>query len=349
MDSQSLATTANVLSPKSFWQKKEGTPGKWLMGIFAAGGVYALYLTLPFLLSVVWGVVNLLIGLAVVGAISYVVLNKTVQNLAGNIFQSICRGIARGYTEIDPIGILDNNLDDMRKAKKTLDGTVQRFAGSDNTLKASIARKTAEITQLANQSNAAQRILATKTDQIERDRISMQMETYQQKAGMLMQGVQQLQALENQTSDMLTKFRRWSQVSDAKIERTQMRRDFYAEQYKSIMDAKATLGVGMRLLEGDSEEVKLVNMDIEYLQADAAQTLGEIQEFNRFSDKMLTDIDIENSANAELARQKFAEFGVKLDDASNKPVDDHLKLPGKAVVPALTATASSGYSDLFKK
>jgi hypothetical protein len=63
-----------------------------------------------------------------------VVMNGTVQNLAKNIFQSICRGIAMIYTTIDPIGILKNNLDDMRKAKAELDQTIQRFSGSDNKL-----------------------------------------------------------------------------------------------------------------------------------------------------------------------------------------------------------------------
>ena len=348
---------------KSFWKKPEGTPGMVLTAGAVAAGLYGLYLALPILTTIVWGTVNLALGVGVLAAIGYVVTNGTVQTIARNIFQSICRGIATVYTTIDPIGILKNNLDDMRKAKRQLDQTIQTFAGSDNNLKTNIAKKKAEIAQLGANSGSAARMLATKTDALERERIALQKETYEQKAGLLMQAVQQLQALEDQTNDMLQKFRHWSQVSDAKIDRTAMKVEIFAEQRKMILDAKGTLSIGQRLLKGDPEQLKLVDGAIEFLTEDAARTLGEIQEFNRFSDKMLTDIDIENSANADLARQKFADFGVKLDqDAARPSAVDQLQaaLNTAGTVPTFSpmsrsasavggAAGSSDYSDLFKK
>jgi hypothetical protein len=101
---------------------------------------------------------------------------------------------------------------------------------------------------------------------------------------------------------------------------------------------------------------------IEFLTEDAAQTLGEIQEFNRFSDKMLTDIDIENSANAEMARQKFAEFGDKVTASANRPsAVDQLQAALAGATPvsipnanvgrgtAAGATGTSDYNDMFNK
>jgi len=41
------------------------------------------------------------------------------------------------------------------------------------------------------------------------------------------------------------------------------------------------------------EPIELVDGAIEFLADDAARTVGEIQEFNRLSDGMLTDLDIE--------------------------------------------------------
>lgn len=325
--------TGSNFSPKSFWKKPEGTPGMILTVAAAGAGLVGLYFALPFLTTIVWGTVNLVIGGLVLAALAYVVTNGTIQALTRNIFQSICRGIATFYTTIDPIGILKNNLDDMKKAKGQLDQTIQRFSGSDNNLKTNIAKKHDEIVTLGSKVNEANRLATTKTDPLERERITLASQTYSQKAGLLMQAVNQLQALENQTNDMLTKFRHWSQVSDAKIDRTQMQVEIFSEQRKMILDAKSTLSVGQRLLKGDPEQLKLVDGAIEFLAEDAARTLGEIQEFNRFSDKMLTDIDIENGANAELARQKFADFGVKLDAESNRPsAADQLQAATSAAV-----------------
>jgi hypothetical protein len=329
MATQSFPGTS--FTPKSFWKKPEGVPGMVLTALGIAAGVWGLYLALPFLLSVVWGTVNLAIGIAILAAIGYVVTNGTIQTLAKNVFQSFCRGLATFYTTIDPIGILKNQLDDMKKAKGQLDQTIQRFAGSDKNLRDSIDRKKSEIQTLGAKSNEARRQAAAiggsdQTAALKREQITLQAQTYEEKGGLLMQAVNQLQGLETQTADMLIKFRHWSQVSDAKIDRTAMRVEIFSDQRKMILDAKSTLSIGQRLLKGDSEQLKLVDGAIEFLQEDAARTLGEIEEFNRFSDKMLTDIDIENGANAALARQKFAEFGVKLDaDAARPTAADQLQ------------------------
>jgi hypothetical protein len=354
-------------TPKSFWHRPEGKPGYLLMAGGIVAGLYGLYLALPILTSIVWGTINLAIGVGILALFGYIVTNGTIQSLAKNIFQSFCRGLATLYTTIDPIGILKNQLDDMRKAKAQLDQTIQRFAGSDNNLKTSIQRKQDEIKGLGAKAQAAQRMASSvagndTTASLKREQINLQAQTAAEKAGLLMQAVQQLQALENQTSDMLTKFRHWSQVSDAKIERTAMRVEIFAEQRKMILDAKKTLGIGMRLLKGDPEQLKLVDGAIEFLQEDAARTLGEIEEFNRFSDKMLTDIDIDNAANAERARQQFAEFGVKLDADANRPsavdqlqqaINGAIASPGfpGAVAATKSASAPQGsgdYNDLFK-
>jgi hypothetical protein len=364
MSTSSTTPNFSNFSPKSFWSKPEGKPGMVLMAALGIAGAYGLYLALPFLIALTENLILLSVLIGVLVGMVALVMNGTVQTLAKNIFQSVCRGIAMAYTTIDPIGILKNQLDDMRKAKAELDQTIQKFAGSDNSLRTNIAKKNADIQQQMGQAKAAEHMAATKTDALEKERIMLAKETAEQKAGLLMQAVQQLQALETQTADMLVKFRHWSQVSDAKIDRTAMKVEIFAEQRKMILDAKRTLGVGMRLLKGDPEQLKLVDGAIEFLTEDAAQTLGEIQEFNRFSDKMLTDIDIENSANAEMARAKFADMSTKLEASANRPsaVDQlqkamesagSISIPTGSVVGKGVGTGSgvgSGdYNDLFNK
>jgi hypothetical protein len=359
-------------SPKSFWSKPEGKPGMILMAALAAAGAYGLYLALPFLIALTENLILLgvLIGVLVGGVA--LVMNGTVQALAKNIFQSICRGIATMYTTIDPIGILRNQLDDMKKAKTELDMTIQRFAGSDNKLTSKIAQKTQLVQQLMGKADELGRRIAAgqfKT-QDDLETAKLQKETWESQAGLEYQGLQQLQELEKQTADMLDKFRHWSRVSDAKIDRMKIKVDFYAAQRETILEAQKTLGIGLRLLKGDPEQLKLTDMAIEYLTDDAARTIGEIQEFNKTSEKMLLDIDIENSANARMARQQLMQdFGTKLEADANKPsavqqleqalaasgqVPSIPRVPvvGKGVAVGGTTTGNQGtgdYNDLFRK
>jgi len=173
---------------------------------------------------------------------------------------------------------------------------------------------------------------------MERERLLLEKQTLLEKAGMLMQGVKQLQALEDQTSKMLDTFQRWSQIADSKIQRTENKVNFLAEQRKMILDAKATLGVGQRLLRGNPEQLKMVDMALDYLEEDTARTLGEIREFSRYTDKLLTDEQIESGAAADEAAARFAEFSQKLLTAGDKTsVADMIEVPG-----ADTATSPSG-------
>jgi hypothetical protein len=357
-----LSTTPSFsnYTPKSFWKKPESGPGYLLMAGLIGGGLYGLYLALPFLLAIVWGTVNLVIGGLVLALIGYVVLNKTVQTLAKNIFQSICRGIATMYTTIDPIGILKNQLDDAKTEKAQLDATVNRFAGSDENLREAIDKNNKQIQQdMANAASAARKAASQvgndPTTNLKREQILAEKGNYEEEAGLLMQANKQLQSLEETTANMLDTFRHWSIVADSKIVRMGMRVDLLSKQRKVVLEAKKALSIGQRLLQGDTEQQKMVDAAIDYLAEDAARTVGEIKEFNRTSDRMLTKIDIENGANAELARAQFADFSQKLLASSNAPsaADQLSGVIGGPVPEALPVSrgtsASGGNFNYFDK
>ena len=370
MSSPSVTPSLSNFSPKSFWNKPEGKPGMILMAAMAAAGAYGLYLALPFLITLVTNTIYLGVLVGVLIAMIYVVMNGTVQTLAKNIFQSACRLIARAYTEIDPIGILRNQLDDMVKAKRQLDDTIQKFAGSDQKLTGKISTKQALIQQLLAKAQELRNRIAQgrAKNNDEAETWKLQAETWESQAGLENQGMEQLQSLETTTAEMLDKFRHWSRVSDAKIDRMKIKVDFYAAQREAILEAQKVLGIGMRLLKGDPEQLKLVDGALDFLTDEASRTVGEIQEFNRESDKMLLDIDVENSANAAQARAKFMkDFSNKLDADANKPsavqqLEQALatsgtvpSIPSSPVIGRGTAVSGTGsqgsgdYNDLFKK
>jgi hypothetical protein len=198
-------------------------------------------------------------------------------------------------------------------------------------------------------------------DPMEKERLSLERQTFLEQAGMLMQGVKQLQALEDQTSKMLKTFQHWSQIADSKIQRTENKVNFLAEQRKMILDAKATLGVGQQLLRGNPEQLKMVDMALDYLEEDTSRTLGEIKEFSRYTDKLLTDDQIESGAAADEAAAKFAEFNQKLLTSGNQSagadmihvpgmdVPAPMKMPGTlANVAASSAKSGNDYDNMFK-
>jgi hypothetical protein len=348
-------------TPKSFWKRPEGPFGMVAVAALVVAGGYGLYVILPFLISLLTDTIHAVALGAVLVAILWLVFNPTFRTALSNLFQNGVRFFASWVVETDPIGILRNNLDDMKKAKYSLDQTLQRFAGSDERLQRSIAAKNDEIATLGRKAAKAQQMAAAASDPMEKERLSLERQTFLEQAGMLMQGVKQLQALEDQTSKMLKTFQHWSQIADSKIQRTENKVNFLAEQRKMILDAKATLGMGQQLLRGNPEQLKMVDMALDYLEDDTARTLGEIREFSRYTDKLLTDDQIESGAAADDAASKFAEFNQKLLTSGSQSagadmihvpgmeVPEPLKMPGTlASVTAASAKSDTDYDNMFK-
>jgi hypothetical protein len=348
-------------SPRSFWKRPEGPFGMVALAALVIAGGYGLYKIMPYIVSLLTDTIHAVALAAVLVAILWLAVNPTFRTAISNLFQNTVRFFASWVVETDPIGILRNNLDDMKKAKYSLDQTLQRFSGSDERLQRSIAAKSDEINGLGRKAAKAEQMANAATDPMERERLSLERQTFLEQAGMLMQGVKQLQALEDQTSKMLKTFQHWSQIADSKIQRTENKVNFLAEQRKMILDAKATLGVGQQLLRGNPEQLKMVDMALDYLEDDTARTLGEIREFSRYTDKLLTDDQIESGAAADEAAAKFAEFNQKLLTSGNQSAGADLihvpgmetpepaKMPGTlASVTASSAKSQSDYDNMFK-
>ena len=348
-------------TPKSFWKRPEGPFGMVVLAALIIAGAWGFYAILPFLITLLTDTLHMVVLAAILIAILWLVFNPTFRTAVSNLFQNTVRFFASWVVETDPIGILRNNLDDMKKAKYNLDQTLQRFAGSDERLQRSIAAKSDEINGLGHKAAKAEQMANAASDPMEKERLQLERQTFLEQAGMLMQGVKQLQALEDQTSKMLKTFQHWSQISDSKIQRTENKVNFLAEQRKMILDAKATLGMGQQLLRGNPEQLKMVDMALEYLEDDTSRTLGEIREFSRYTDKLLTDDQIESGAAADEAAAKFAEFNQKLLTSGNQSTGaDLIHIPGMeapepvkmpttlASVAASSAKSASDYDNMFK-
>ena len=161
-------------TPKSFWKRPEGPFGMVILAALIGVGVYGFSLILPFLINMLTDTLHMAALAAILIAILWLVFNPTFRTAVSNLFQNGVRFFASWVVETDPIGILRNNLDDMKKAKYNLDQTLQRFAGSDERLQRSIAAKSDEINNLGHKAQKAQQMAAAATDPMEKERLGLE-------------------------------------------------------------------------------------------------------------------------------------------------------------------------------
>ena len=104
-------------TPKSFWKRPEGPFGMVALVALILGGAYGFYIILPFLITMLTDTIHMVALAAILIAILWLVFNPTFRTAVSNLFKNIVRFFASWVVETDPIGILRNNLDDMKKAK----------------------------------------------------------------------------------------------------------------------------------------------------------------------------------------------------------------------------------------
>lgn len=346
MSSTGLTLPSNY-SPKPIWQRPEGFAAKVLVGIAAIGGLAALYFALPFLLSIVWGTINLIFGLAVLGVFGWAVFNPTLRNIVKNIFASAARKAAWLYTTVDPIGILQNHLDTMRKTAMDLKSNILKFSGTVNKLQDKIKKDKDDFINFMTKKQELESYASKETDKLKQQGYLLRANGNKQKADVLRGAIDQLEGLNKTTTDMLGAFKRWSQVIDVQVDTTGYQVDFLKDQREVVKATQANIGLGQKILHGEPAEVQQFNMAVEYLTDEATRTTGEAKEFNECMQDMLDNINLEGSINSPALQKKFEELSGKL------PNDFQLTDGGTVanVIPdaSVQAVNTNSYESLFRK
>src|SRR5512135_1671520 len=120
-------------SMQSRLQKKENLWRNLItFGIIGGAGATALYfwsLIVPFLIEVATNTLKLTGLVAVLGLITYCVLDKRMRTLAAYLYNSATRWIISQFINIDPIGVLKTFINSLKEKLAELDLAISSLRG----------------------------------------------------------------------------------------------------------------------------------------------------------------------------------------------------------------------------
>lgn len=314
---------------KDFWRTKQGSFG-WkvlVVGGLIVGGVILFNLAsiLTFFSSIVWAGVNLLIASAVLTVVSSPFWCPPVRVLLRNMIQSSIRWSYRKLVQKDPIGILLNNRDNMRDELGGLEKAVQQLAGSKQGLETDIQAQLDTIRENKNKADSVKVKVSTIQTSLPKltgnsrmqagldlQQLDYARQNYETAAGIASQTINAEKGILQQTDKMYDQMCRLRNLADFKVQSLTMQADMYTKQRKSILAGQRGLLAAGRIIKGDPHQLDLMDMAIESLNNETADTIGAMKDFNRNIDKYLTNMDIENDAKASGGRDVFAELEQKL-------------------------------------
>ena len=315
---------------KQFWDRGEGKFGKAFLigaGLCLAGAVVFFWgLILPFLIGVVGNTIELAGLIAVLTVLTSPIWSSKVRLFVTNAFQLAMRWSYQTLIASDPIGMLRNNVDTLRKQGAEFDKAVAQLAGSKQRLESDIQNQIQSIQHDKALSDSTDQKIAQLTAKaatlsgndrqeamLNIERLKLGKQGYLQTAGIANQTITAEKPILDQTNRMYDQLCRLRDLAQFKVQSLSQQADMYSKQRATILASQKALGAAGRIIRGDPQQLAIVDQTIEYLNNEAADTIGAMNDFNRWSEKYLTDMDVQNGANADEATKIFGALEQKLN------------------------------------
>jgi hypothetical protein len=279
--------------PKGFFQRPEGITGiLFAGGIVAAAAWFALNV-LPSINEILSNTLHFAGLLVALAALLYVIIDPRMRNLLGYAYAGIMRWITGIFINIDPIGVMEGYIDELKKNLGKMNTQIGNLRGQMQKLGNIIKDNQKQISQNLQIADAAkkndkQAIMVLKSraagrlqdSNVRLDELFRKMEIMHR---VLVKMYENSEIMAIDLED---------QVKVKKVERS------------AIQATHSAMSSAMSILSGDPDKKKMFDMALEAVNDDVSQKIGEMQRFMDLSSNFMNSIDLQNGV--------FEEEGMKM-------------------------------------
>lgn len=269
--------------PKNFWERPEGVTGQIVGVTLVAGTGYLLYKALPYIITLLENTIYAtLLGVAAV-VLGFVVSDKRFWRLGKYMYMSLMRKITQIFVEIDPIGIMKNYVVELEGKLVNMNKRIAQLSGMIRACKEEIQKNEKVKSGALKMVNEAQKNGKATV-------IALQ----SRKAGRMTEANITYQDLLAKLELLYRVLVKYQDVSTFLIE--DMKQEIEVKMRKKEMAdaAHSAMKSAMSIINGDPDAKEMFNMANEYLAADYAMKIGEIEDFVRMSDSFMSSVDLQN-------------------------------------------------------
>ncbi|OWY24138.1 hypothetical protein C7N43_16095 [Sphingobacteriales bacterium UPWRP_1] len=284
---------------KSFFDRPEGKTGT-IFGLAILGGLaYLLYSFLPVLISLAANTLYLVLMLAALAAVVYMLIDPKFRNLIWYIYKSIMRFITGIFVQIDPIGIIESYIDDLKDNLKKMGKQIGLLRGQMRNLKMQIEQNEQQMQQNMSLANRAK----------EKGKDSI-MILKARKAGRLQDSNLKLQDLYKKMEVLYRVLCRMYENSEILLEDIQDEVAVRKREREAIRASHSAMKSAMNIISGDKDRRMMFDQAMEAIADDIGRKVGEMEHFMEISENFMSSIDLQNGV--------FEEKGLEMLDKWEK-------------------------------
>ena len=288
--------------PRSFWERKEGITGQLVGVALVCGAGALLYRALPTIITLLQNTIYAAVLGVVAVALFFIITDRRFRRLGAWAYLSAMRRLTQVFVEIDPIGIMKNYIADLKAKLADMNGRISRLSGMIRACKEEI-----------RQNDQAKSGALGLVSEARKKGLTMVAAAQSRKAGRMAEANLSYQDLLAKMELLHRVLVKYQEVSTFLIE--DMTQEVAIKERKRAMakEAYSAMKSAMAILHGDRNAKELYDMASEYVAADYAMRIGEIEDFVRMSDTFMQSIDLRNGVYEQDAVQMLADWESNAD------------------------------------
>ena len=221
------------------------------------------------------------------------ILDPKMRNLIWYMYKSVMRKVTGVFVNIDPIGILESYVDDLKSNLRKMSEQIGALKGQMRKLKTIMDSNTKEIdTNMKLASKAREKGM------------EKQMILSSRKAARLKEVNAKYDKLHNRMQILYRILSKMYQNSEILIEDTADNVALKKQERKAIRGSHSAMKSAMSVISGDPDKRAMFDMAMERVADDVADKVGEMERFMEMSSGFMDSIDLQNGV--------FEEEGIKM-------------------------------------
>lgn len=327
--------------PKSFWKRPEGVTGLIFLLALLAGAGFLIATNWAAIIALMSNVLILAATILVIGAIIYMIADPRTRALVGYMYKSVMRWITGVFVTIDPIGILENYVDDLQKNLQKMGEQIGNLRGQMRKLKTLLKENDEQIEQSLRMAQKAKE-----------KGIQNQLVLSSRKAARLKDTNEKYTELLSKMEILYRVLTKMYQNSEILLEDTKDQVKLKKEERKAIRASHSAMKSAMNVISGDADKRALFDAALEEIADDVANKVGEMEQFMELSSNFMESVDLQNGIFADEGLRMLEEWEQKStlllmgEDASTDSLDLD-DIPEKEPQVRKSGNESSGYNKLF--
>ena len=290
----------NMKQSKSFWKRPEGVTGLVFLLAILAGAGFLIATNLTAIVAAMSNVLILAATILALGAIVYMVVDPKMRALVGYMYKSVMRWFTGIFVTIDPIGILENYVDDLEKNLQKMGKQIGNIRGQMRKLKNLLKENDEQIEQSLRMAQKAKE-----------KGIQNQLVLSSRKAARLKETNEKYAELLNKMEILYRVLTKMYSNSEVLLEDTKDQVKLKKEERKAIRASHSAMKSAMNVISGDADKRALFDAALEEIADDVANKVGEMEQFMEMSSNFMESVDLQNGLFEEEGLRMLEEWEEK--------------------------------------